>query len=103
LTGSVLFTGSGRAQPGAHTLAAATITTYETHRRSSVSTKAAPRLSTGFHHAASGVLAAYAFATGGSSRSHGQMDIVLTLPLLFLITVIFISESFKYARMNGGG
>ena len=32
-------------------------------------------------------------ATGGSSRIQGHTDIVLTLPLLFLITVIFIGES----------
>ena len=32
------------------------------------------------------------FPAGGSSSIHGQIDIVLTLPLLFLITVIFIRD-----------
>ena len=31
-------------------------------------------------------------ATGGSSSIQGQMDIVLTLPLLFLMTVIFMNS-----------
>jgi hypothetical protein len=42
----------------------------------------------------------YDFATGGSSRSHGHTDIVLTLPLLFLMTVIFI-DSPKKSKKNG--
>jgi hypothetical protein len=32
-------------------------------------------------------------ATGGSSTMNGHMDIVFTLPLLFLMTVIFMFES----------
>jgi hypothetical protein len=34
-------------------------------------------------------------ATGGASMIHGHTAIVLTLPLLFLITVIFISNSLR--------
>ena len=32
--------------------------------------------------------------TGGSSMTQGHTDIVFTLPLLFLITVIFMARSF---------
>jgi hypothetical protein len=36
--------------------------------------------------------------TGGSSRIQGQTFIVWTLPLLFLITVIFMARSFGARR-----
>ena len=36
----------------------------------------------------------YFVAVGGSSMIQGQVDIVVTLPLLFLTTVIFMARSF---------
>ena len=42
----------------------------------------------------------YFFAAGGSSRIQGQIDIVFTLPLLFLTIVIFIKSSY-FAAAGG--
>src|SRR5690242_5947097 len=85
---------SRRAQPGAHTPAAATIANRTEGRRRSVSTEVTLRLSTEVRHGASGASPSdYDLATGGSSRIHGHAAMVLTLPLLFLTTVIFIANS----------
>src|SRR3954464_11967858 len=41
--------------------------------------------------------------TGGSSISHGHTDMVLTLPLVFLMTVIFMCELRKKVKRPGAG
>ena len=39
-------------------------------------------------------------ATGGSSISQGHCDIVLTLPFVFLMTVIFMIGISRYLRLS---
>src|SRR5260221_9806175 len=78
-----------RPQPDADTSAAATTTTRTSQRRCTVRTSWL-RLSAELVRGASGHPRRYDFATGGSSSSHGHAAIVLTLPLLFLMTVIFM-------------
>ena len=95
-----IFTGATdsvrRAQPGAHTPATMTTTTTASERQSSVSTKERGATIIGripLRRQRLYRCSGYDFATGGSSRIQGHTAIVLTLPLLFLITVIFIANS----------